>query len=123
MFAVKYDPRLPPISSIQAKHWRAMTSQNQYLAKCFPEPPLTAFKRPRNIKEFLIRAKVPPPPEKRNRRDLYGMKRCARQCTACPYILEERNIKIHRRNTWKINKRLDCNSYNVIYMIECQIDS
>ena len=35
------------------------------------------------------------------------MKRCSKQCTACPYILEGRNKKINRSNTWKINKRLD----------------
>ena len=122
VFAVKFDPRLPSISSIQAKHWRAMVSQNQYLAKCFPKPPLTAFKRPKNIKEFLIRAKVPLPPEVRNKRDLKGMKKCTKQCSACPYISEGRNIKINKRNTWKIYKRLDCNSFNVIYMIECNID-
>ena len=122
VFAVKFDPRLPSISSIQAKHWRAMVSQNQYLAKCFPKPPLTAFKRPKNIKEFLIRAKVPLPPEVRNKRDLKGMKKCTKQCSACPYISEGRNIKINKRNTWKITKRLDCNSFNVIYMIECNID-
>ena len=26
VFAVTYDPRLPPIQSIQAKHWRAMVN-------------------------------------------------------------------------------------------------
>ena len=73
VFAIKYDPRLPSIGSIQAKHWRSMVSQNKYLAECFPEPPLTAFKRPRNIKELLIRAKVPPPPDLRQKSELKGM--------------------------------------------------
>ena len=31
VFAVKYDPRLPSISSLQAKHWQSMVDQNQYL--------------------------------------------------------------------------------------------
>ena len=72
IFATKYDPRLPSIGSIQAKHWRSMVSQNQYLKECFPAPPLTAFKRQRNIRESLIRAKLPPPPDKRQKRDLKG---------------------------------------------------
>ena len=29
VFAVKFDPRLPSISSIGEKHWRAMVSQDQ----------------------------------------------------------------------------------------------
>ena len=65
VFAIKYDPRLPSIPSIQAKHWRAMDSKDQYLAKCFPEPPLTAFKGQTNLKELLIIAKFPGPPTKR----------------------------------------------------------
>ena len=123
MFAVRFDPRLPSISSIQAKHWRTMVTQNQYLASCFPEPPLTAFKRPRNIREFLIRAKVPPPPKKREDRDLKGMKDCGKQCSACPYMKEGRNIKINKKSQWKINKSVNCNSFNVIYMLECKKDN
>ena len=45
VFALKFDPRLPSIKSIQAKHWRAMVSQNQYLAEVFKQPPLTAYRR------------------------------------------------------------------------------
>ena len=45
VFAIAFDPRLPTIPSIQAKHWRAMVSQDNYLAEVFPEPPLTGFKR------------------------------------------------------------------------------
>ena len=110
VFAVRFDPRLPSISSIQAKHRRAMVTQNQYLASCFPEPPLTAFKRPRNIREFLIRAKVPPQPKRRENRNLKGMTNYGKQCSACPYIQEGRNIRINKKSLWKINKSLICNS-------------
>ena len=52
VFALKYDPRLPPIQSIQAKHWRAMKSQDQHLASDFPTPPLTAFRRQANLRNL-----------------------------------------------------------------------
>ena len=39
-----YDIRLPAVSTIQAKHWRAMKSQDSYLGGVFKEPPLTAYK-------------------------------------------------------------------------------
>ena len=45
VFVIKFYPRLPAIASIQAKHWRSMTSQDQHLSDCFPQPPLIAFKR------------------------------------------------------------------------------
>ena len=40
VLATLYDPRLPSLQPIQAKHWRSMVSQNQYLAEVFPQPPL-----------------------------------------------------------------------------------
>ena len=122
VFVAKLDPRLPSISKIQAKHWRAMVGQNQYLAKCFPEPPLTAYRRPKNIREFLIRAKVPPQPELRQQRNIKGMQKCGKQCTACPYVAEGKRVKIDKRSTWQINRKINCNSYNIIYMLECNKD-
>ena len=42
VFAHTFDPRLPSISQIQAKHWRAMAAKNKYLAEVFKRPPITA---------------------------------------------------------------------------------
>ena len=63
VFALTYDPRLPPIQNIQARHWRSMVSQDPYLSEVFEQPPLTAFRRQKNIKNHLIRAKVPADPK------------------------------------------------------------
>ena len=63
VFAIKFDPRLPSISQIQAKHYRAMTSQDEYLKQCFNVPPLIAYKKQNNLKDPLLRAKVPPKKE------------------------------------------------------------
>ena len=57
---VYWDPRLPSLSAIKRKHWRSMVSFDPYLAKVFPEPPLTAYKRQKNIRDYLIRSKYPP---------------------------------------------------------------
>ena len=99
IFAIKYDPRLPNIASIGAKHWRSMVSQNNYLAECFTAPPLIAFKRQRNMRESLIRAKVPPPPELRPKRKIKGVIKYGKEYSACPYLIEGRNIKIDKRST------------------------
>ena len=73
VFSVKFDPRLPSISNLQAKHWRSMTSQDQYMKEVFPEPPLTAFRRQKNIRDLLIRAKVPLAPKAHEQRKQRGM--------------------------------------------------
>ena len=59
VFVVTYDPRLPSISNIVQKHWRTMT-KDPYLKQIFQEPPLIAYKRPKNIKDLIIKAKIPP---------------------------------------------------------------
>ena len=67
VFTVSFDPRLPSISKIVNRHWRTMR-QDPYLAQVFPQPPLIAYKRPANIKDKMIRAKVPDPTPARPRR-------------------------------------------------------
>ena len=118
IFAVTFDPRLPSIPAAQAKHWRAMVAQDSYLAEVFPKPPLTAFKRQRNLRDLLIRAKVSGPPRHHQQRELKGMKKCGKMCTLCPYVKEGNIVKIGDKE-WKINRKLDCNSYNIIYLISC----
>ena len=119
VMAVTYDPRLPSIPPIMAKHWRSMIVQDQYLKDVFEEPPLTAFKRQRNIRDHIIRAKVVPKPKERNFRKKQGMKKCGKECTACPFIKEGKKVKIDGKETWDLRKEFNCETSNVIYLIEC----
>ena len=86
VFALKFDPRLPAVANIQAKHWRSMTSQDRYLSDVFPQPPLTAFRRQKNLRNFLIKSKIPPPANTYPKRELCGMARCGKSCPVCPFI-------------------------------------
>ena len=122
IFATKFDPRLPHIQNLQNKHWRAMVKKDQYLAEVFPQPPMTGFRKQRNLKNYLIKAKVPPPPPKHAARELKGMSKCGKQCANCPYIKEGNEVKINNIDKWKINKKVNCETYNCVYMIECQKD-
>ena len=65
-----------------------MTSEDMYLKEVFPEPPLTAFRKQRNIKDHIIRAKVPKSQPNYPKRYMKGMKKCGRNCPACPFIKE-----------------------------------
>ena len=90
VFAISFDPRLPSITDIQNRHWRSMVNQDPYLREVFPQPPLTAFKRPKNLKDLIIRAKVSPKVRDRPERKKKGMKRCNKMCPACPFINESK---------------------------------
>ena len=122
IFVVKYDPRLPSIQQIQSKHWRAMISQDKYLAEVFQEAPLTAYKRQNNLRVMLITSKVPPPPERYPRRELKGMAKCGQSCTACKFVKEGKSITIDKDKNCKIERQVNCNTFNCIYMIECEKD-
>ena len=83
-----------------------MTTQDQYLAECFPEPPLTAFRRPTNLRELLIKARVPPPPNQRPERKIKGMKKCGKGCTACPYIKKGKNVKLSKKKHGNLTENM-----------------
>ena len=120
VLTLKYDPRLPSVPGIVSKHYRSMICRDEYLKEVFKSPPLTAYKKQRNIRDNLIRAKVADPPKKRPERKNPGMKRCGKMCTVCPYVKEVKEVKINnRKGPWKINKNVNCETRNIIYMIEC----
>ena len=81
-----------------------------------------AFKRQKNLRDFLIRAKVPKPRSQYPSRNLKGMKKCGQNCTMCPYVKEGKTVKIGNKE-WKINSKVDCMSYNVVYLLVCKKDN
>ena len=119
VFAIHFDPRMPSVTNIISKHWRAMRVQDQYLSEVFKEPPLTAYKRQKNIKDHLIKAKVADPPSVRPKRTKNGMSKCGKNCSLCPYIKEGKSISVNRKSTWQIMNNVNCQTSNLIYLIEC----
>ena len=120
IFALKYDPRLPAIPSLMAKHWRSMKTQSKYLGQVFPQPPLTAYRRQNNIQNMIIKSKVAEPQKLHPKRNIKGMFKCGKACTACPFIKEGKNIKIDNTSKWHLNKTFSCKNYNIIYLIFCE---
>ena len=48
------------------------------------------------------------------------MKKCNHaNCTACPYILEGKEVIINK-DKLKINKHIDCNTFNIVSAIMCR---
>ena len=91
VFVVPFDPRMPSISDITSKHWRSMVSQDKYLKEIFPAPPLIAYSKQMNIRDRVIRAKVPPPIT-RPERKIPGMKKCGKYCLVCPFVNEVKQV-------------------------------
>ena len=95
-------------------------NQDPRMAEIFPLPPLVAYKRPPNIREKLIRAKIPTTPPSRPKREVKGMRKCL-NCAACPFIKEGQQVQA-TQSKFKIdiNVSANCQTTNCIYLLGCK---
>ena len=100
-----------------------MGVQDSYLKDVFEEPPLTAFRRQNNLRDMLVKSKVPPPPPPYPQRETKGMARCGNSCPSCPYVLPGKTVQIDTEKQWRIDKKVSCNTFNCIYMLQCTKDN
>ena len=119
VFAVTYHPNLPSVSKVVKKHWNVMVNSSNAMKRCFPKPPMVAYRRPKNLREILVRAKVST--RRRTSRLKNGCKPCHRACKLCWFIDHSSTHKCKRTGKqWKINAPIDCQTKNVIYKITCK---
>ena len=117
VFVVRHDPRLPSVTKIVHKHYRSMV-QDPYLAEVFPDPPLVAYTRPSNIRDKLIRAKLPS--KTRPKRRIPGMKRCNKNCIICPYVNQCKVVKAtYSDKVVQISREYNCQTANLVYLVHC----
>ena len=70
-----YHPSLEKTSGIVRHHWKEI-EKTETLAKLLPEPPVVAFRRPKSIKDTLVRAAVSSPSSTVGQCKPCGDKRC-----------------------------------------------
>ena len=70
-FVITYHPALPSISTILRQGWKVMT-KDEHLKKVFPQPPMVAYRQPKNssLRQLLVKSKLP----EREKRVVKGMK-------------------------------------------------
>ena len=96
-----------------------MTSQSQRLSRCFKKPPIVAYKRPKNLGDILIRAKVVG--KRRSVRKKAGWTLCKRLCRLCILFKPTRTHSCRRTGkVWRINHHIDCQTKNVVYKLTCK---
>ena len=121
----KFHPNLPSLSKILKKRWQVMTSEDPRLKRIFPKQSVVAYRRGKNLKDLLVRAKVSA--KRKSNRILNGLFKCGRgffkQCVTCSEI-PRNGIKTHKCNktseVFHINNNVNCIFENVIYRITCQ---
>ena len=127
-FIVKFDPRLPNFRDILKRTWGVMV-EDPTMKSCFPKPPMVCYQRVDNIREMLVKAKLPANHDRSSRRlqeNLNGFKPCREQnCPVCDQLKDK--SKIIRSITCsatgesvEIRSKLTCTTRNVIYCITCR---
>ena len=81
VFVCTFNPALPSIKTIVQKHWSVMTGQSANLKRVFPQPSLIAYRRPKNLREHLIRAKISSKRKSSRLKNGYGP--CNEGCQTC----------------------------------------
>ena len=87
------------------------------MKRIFGEAPLVSFRRPKNLKDELVRSKI-------GGRVIWGkgMRKCSKvRCQICKYVREGRSFKDSSGNReYYVNYDFDCDSKGVVYLIECK---
>ncbi|XP_060598432.1 uncharacterized protein LOC132752158 [Ruditapes philippinarum] len=116
-FVLTYHPDLPNTRAIIDKHWPIIES-SQKLNKMFPTKPTIAYRRPKSLRDILVRAQLRPiMTDKEGQSGPCGTPRC--QTCAVMLLTKTFSSKIGAKISLK--DIMNCKTANVIYLISCKV--
>ena len=135
---VEYDRRSSPaLGQVLKNNYEAACTRDARLKTLFKKPPKPTFRKGTNLKQMLVKAKLPKPRpvntrvgERENRR---GVTRCSRgtgrsQCGACHYLTSSprevvKEVTIHSSGeTIQIEDEINCKTRSCLYVLESTKD-
>ena len=122
-----YNPVLPKIGAVLAKHLNSMLFKKPELKPIFKEPPMAALRQPPNLKKLICRSKLYPNSraEKLSRtchRNAPGWKKCGKgPSTCCPFALPPTTQVTGQVTGYshRITDSVNCQTSNCIYYWKC----
>nr|XP_022316718.1 uncharacterized protein LOC111120285 [Crassostrea virginica] len=111
-----YHPVLKNLNSILKQNLPILHS-NKRMVEVFKEPPLAAYRRPRNLKDMVVRTRLDNPLPNG------GFKTCSdRRCLLCKHSSDtvSFNSPVTGR-CYRILGSLSCQTDNCIYLISCKV--
>ena len=116
-FVLTYHPDLPKVRDIVDKNWSIIESSDE-LKDIYQRKPVMAFRRPKSLRDFLVRAGLKPNSDDDNQ---YGECRpCGRKrCQCCKMITSAGTVKSSSGATVRLRQNTDCTTENVVYLISC----
>ena len=112
------DPAL--ISNILRKHFHILLSSKR-CREVFKHPPIVAYRRTSNLRDILVKAKLPTITSPNNTSLPPGSFRCGQDCATCPYFINglTHYTFFSTGATHQTKSHITCNTKNLIYMIQC----
>ena len=112
-----YHPALNGVGRI-VRGLHSMLSNSEEHRAVFPEPPVTAFRRCKNLKDMLVRARLT-----NDNNDKRGCSRCKKsRYQVCKSMSNGDSFHSHVTNKeYKINFLFNCDSSNVVYLLDCVV--
>ena len=115
-----YHPCLPPLRKITKGNHHILHTSDR-LASAIPNPPVLAFRRPRNLRDLIVRAEVPPLDTSPSAK--FGTFKCTSKCVVCKTHVRETDSFNGNSSgtTHKTYGSITCTTSNIIYLISCQV--
>ena len=114
---VTYHPGLNNLSRITRKHLPILHTSSR-LKKAIPDPPIVAFRRPKNIRDLLVRAKLNPPAPPTNAMNTKCNKS---RCKCCHEMVTCTKFKSKTTGRqYNIRAEITCKTRNLVYLISCK---
>ena len=116
-FVLTYHPDLPKARAIVDKHWSIIDSSD-HLSTVFPQKPIMAYRRPKSLKDHLVRARLKPDPT--DDEPLGECKPCGRSsCQTCRMIIPSQTATSSSGAHVKLKGDTNCRTQNVVYLMSC----
>ena len=120
---ITYNPTIPNIHKAIANNWHILQI-NKDFANIFKEKPVIAYKRNRNLRDYLVQRKIVNNKALRSSTLKPGqcspcLSRVNNQC--CKQVLQTKEFRSNiTQKTYIIFHRLNCKSKHLIYLLECR---
>ena len=109
----------PVLQSLRSTTWQYQPILHalEQLKQAFPLPPLIAFRRPKNLRDLLVKATLIT-----TQQDAPGNYRCeSGRCKTCPILSTTDAFASHTTGErFKISITASCKSFSVVYLITCK---
>ena len=112
---ITYNETNPDLMGLVHKYWPILQSTTRG-ATLFKNPPVRAYRRGENLRDILVRATLKPLNTQQTK---HIQQPCTRQdCQTCK-LLKRRNVLPAKDRNMKLAQNVDCNTNNVVYLLEC----